>query len=113
LTLAGVITQHDPVSFAEGTGNAARSATTLGRDSNWRVNLVNVASSELPTMDRVAPGLPANSWLMHKLDGTQGTFTGQCPTFCGSSMPLGSPLLDASVRDAIRAWIADGATNDC
>jgi hypothetical protein len=77
-------------------------------------NLVNVASFRLSTMDRVEPGDPSNSFLMHKLDGTQGTFNAQCLSgSCGSSMPLGSPLLAMSVRDAIRTWITNGAVNDC
>ena len=75
--------------------------------------LVNVVSTELATMDRVEPGDPTNSWIMHKLDNTQGTFTGQCTTTCGSSMPFGSGLLPLSTRDAIRTWITNGAVNDC
>ncbi|HJQ83529.1 MAG TPA: FG-GAP-like repeat-containing protein [Candidatus Binatia bacterium] len=76
-------------------------------------NLVNVPSTELTTMDRVEPGDATTSWLMHKLDGTQGSFTAQCQAmFCGSQMPLGGAL-SPEVRDAIRAWIAWGAANDC
>jgi len=65
-------------------------------------------------MNRVEPGDPTMSWIMQKLDGTQGGFTAQCSgMFCGQSMPLGSPLLAPEVRDAIRTWISDGALNDC
>jgi hypothetical protein len=88
--------------------------TGLNNCFNAHVNLVNVASTELPTMDRVTPGVPAMSWLMHKLDGTQGDFTAQCTAMsCGASMPFGSPPLPVDVRDAIRSWITDGALNDC
>ena len=75
--------------------------------------LVGVASSENPTMDRVDPGNPGTSWLMHKLDGTQDWFVGTCGGgFCGSQMPLGGEL-SVDVRDAIRFWILEGAANDC
>jgi hypothetical protein len=77
-------------------------------------SLVGVASTELPTMSRVAAGDPTMSWLMHKLDGTQGMFTTMCGgMFCGSQMPLGGDPLSTEVRDAIRTWIMTGATNDC
>jgi len=86
----------------------------LGDCETAYLNLVNVASTELPTMDRIEPGDPVNSWIMHKLDGTQGTFSAQCTgMFCGSRMPLGGPYLDADTRDAIRTWILNGAVNDC
>jgi FG-GAP-like repeat len=96
-----------------GCHGVAAGLTGLGDCNTAHANIVNVPSSELPTMDRIEPGAPASSWLMHKLDGDQGTFTGQCPSFCGSSMPLGGPLLDSGVRDAIRTWITNGAANDC
>lgn len=77
-------------------------------------NLVDVMSSELASMDRVEPGDPAMSWLMHKLDGTQGGFSAMCSGgFCGSQMPLGGDPLSLDVRDAIRSWISNGALNDC
>jgi hypothetical protein len=76
--------------------------------------LVGVANTELPTMSRVEPGDPLLSWLMHKLDGTQGSFTAQCTgMFCGSQRPLGGPFLDTDVRDAIATWITNGALDDC
>ncbi len=86
----------------------------LGDCDTAHANLVNVASTELLTMDRVEPGDATNSWLMHKLDGTQGGFTAQCVgMFCGGQMPLGGPFLSMSTRDAIRTWITNGAVNDC
>lgn len=76
--------------------------------------LVNVASTELTSMDRVEPGDPTSSWIMHKLDGTHGTFSASCVSmFCGQQMPLGGPYFSVSVRDSIRAWITNGAVNDC
>jgi hypothetical protein len=94
-------------------GGSGELSGLAGCDSGY-ASVVNVASTAVPTMDRVEPGDPANSWLMHKLDGTQGGFTAQClGGFCGSQMPLGGPFLDAGTRDLIRTWISSGATNDC
>jgi hypothetical protein len=77
-------------------------------------SLVNVPSTELTTRDRVEPGMPSLSWLMNKLDGTQHAFDGQCVGGgCGGTMPLNQPQLTPAVRDAIRTWILNGATNDC
>ena len=120
---------HEGLILIAGTGssafgrNAAGKTMRAGGYGPWlggftncgtaHTSLVNVPSTELTTMDRVEPGDPTDSWLMHKLDGTQGTFTGQCTTTCGSSMPFGSPLLPLSTRDAIRTWITNGALNDC
>jgi hypothetical protein len=88
--------------------------TGLGDCNTAHANIFNVASTELPAMDRVEPGDPSMSWIMHKLDGTQGDFVGQCGGgFCGFQMPLGGPFLSLDVRDAIRTWITDGAVNDC
>lgn len=79
-----------------------------------RTAMVGVPSSQLPSMALVEPGNPARSWLMHKLDGTQGDFTAQCVRrSCGGLMPANQPQLTAAERDAIRAWIAAGAPDDC
>jgi hypothetical protein len=78
----------------------------------WQ-QLVNIPSSELPSMDRVEPGLPASSFLMHKLDGTQGQFNAQCGGSCGGTMPINQPQFTIAVRDSVRAWITNGAANDC
>lgn len=76
--------------------------------------LVDVAATEIPTMDRIEPGNPATSWVMHKLDGTHTAFTASCVSgFCGSRMPLGGDPLSPAVRDALRQWILAGAVNDC
>ena len=65
--------------------------------------LVGVASSENPGVLRVAPGDPANSYLIHKLEGTASV---------GAQMPLDrAPLSQANI-DTIRQWITDGAIDD-
>jgi len=86
----------------------------LGDCNTGHANMIGVASSEHMTMNRIEPGDPSSSWLMHKLDGTQGAFTAQCfGSFCGNQMPLGGPFLSQDELDAIRAWITNGAVNDC
>jgi parallel beta-helix repeat protein len=67
-------------------------------------NTVNVPSTELPAMDRIEPSNSAQSYLMHKLDGTHLTVGGT-----GSRMPLGGPYLSQGDLDGIRAWINSGA----
>lgn len=63
-------------------------------------NLVGVASGEVPDLKRVDPGNPDDSYLIHKLEGTQDV---------GSRMPIGGSPLSQEQIDAIRQWIADGA----
>jgi outer membrane protein assembly factor BamB len=76
--------------------------------------LVGVPSTQLPTLNRVEPGDPAASWLVYKLDGTQNTRDAECVGMnCGAAMPVMRAQLDAADRDAIRAWITNGAVNDC
>jgi hypothetical protein len=62
--------------------------------------LVGVASVQQPSLQRVEPGNPDDSYLIRKLEGTAGT---------GGRMPLdGTPLPQADI-DVIRQWIIDGA----
>lgn len=63
-------------------------------------NLVNVASVEVPTLLRVAPGDADASYLVQKLEGTAAV---------GGQMPAASPPLDQATIDIVRAWIANGA----
>ena len=68
---------------------------------------VNVASIELPSMDRIEPGDPDNSYLVHKIQGTQASVGGT-----GERMPLSRDALTEEQIDIIRAWIADGARDN-
>lgn len=63
-------------------------------------NLVNVTSPRDPNLIRVIPGDPNNSFIIHKLEGTQTL---------GDRMPDGGPYLPQSTIDVIRQWIANGA----
>ena len=85
-------------------------------------NLVNVIASfdvaAARGKKRVVPGDPANSFMMHKLDGDQCTMATDCATGmtmytdCGQQMPYSSPALDDATRDTIRRWISQGAQNN-
>ena len=66
-------------------------------------NIVNVPASELPTMNLVTPGKPEDSYLWHKIDGTQVDVGGS-----GSRMPLNSPLHDDE-KAIVERWILAGA----
>jgi len=69
-------------------------------DANSFSMLVGVASSEAPSILRVAAGDPDNSFLIRKLEGTASV---------GARMPLNAPALQQSTIDVIRQWITDGA----
>ena len=69
--------------------------------------LVNVNSNELPSMKRIKPNDVPNSYLVHKVEGTQGSVGGS-----GSKMPLGcsgSTCLTSTQINDIKAWINAGA----
>jgi hypothetical protein len=63
--------------------------------------LVGVPSQEVPTLDRVKPGDPTNSYLIIKL--TNG------PGIVGQQMPRGEPPLPQATIDVIEQWITNGA----
>jgi hypothetical protein len=62
--------------------------------------LVNVTSIQEPTFKRVLPGNPTDSYIIHKLEGTQEV---------GDRMPQGGPFLDQATIDEVKAWIQAGA----
>ena len=67
-------------------------------------NIVGVASIEQPSLMRVKPNDPDNSYLIHKVEGTAG--------ITGGRMPLGGTALSQSTIDLIRSWISGGALNN-
>ena len=69
---------------------------------NSHASLVNVPSLQV-ALDRVEPGDPDNSYIIHKLEGTNAV---------GSRMPQGGPFLDQATIDMVRQWITDGAANN-
>jgi uncharacterized protein (TIGR03118 family) len=66
--------------------------------------LVNVASEENGALKRVLPGDPANSYVIHKLEGVDIGSTAR--------MPFGGPFLDQATIDMVRTWITEGAQNN-
>lgn len=62
--------------------------------------LVNVPSTEVPSILRVDPGNPGNSYIIQKLEGHAAV---------GGQMPLGETPLSASTIAFIAQWITDGA----
>ena len=64
-------------------------------------SLVDESSLEVPALFRVDPGDPDNSYLIHKLEGTQAV---------GVRMPAGGPFLQQETIDVIRDWIEQGAS---
>jgi hypothetical protein len=62
--------------------------------------LVDVPSTEVPSLLRVKPGDPDNSYIIQKLEGHAAV---------GGQMPLGGPYLSTSTIAFIRQWITDGA----
>jgi hypothetical protein len=67
-------------------------------------NVVNVASFEVPTLVRVLPGDPANSYLYMKITNAPG--------IQGVPMPFGAFPLPAAQIATIGNWITQGARND-
>jgi hypothetical protein len=66
-------------------------------------SLVGVASIQRSGLQRVAPGDPENSYIVHKLEGTAGI---------GAQMPLAGTPLTAGQMTVIKRWIELGAPND-
>jgi Ca2+-binding RTX toxin-like protein len=64
--------------------------------------LVNVASHEVPSLLRVEPGNPDDSYLVQKVEGTAAV---------GSRMPLNSTPLTEEQIALIRRWISEGAND--
>lgn len=98
------------------TGNCAVSGCHTGANPAQGMNLgagqtfsnvVNVVSRELPSMNRVTPNQPDNSYLVHKIQGTHLDVGGS-----GVRMPLGRSPLSQGQIDLIRAWIEAGAQSN-
>jgi hypothetical protein len=68
-------------------------------------NLVGVASRQKPALQRVAPGDPENSYLIHKLEGRADIVGMRMPRTAG-------PFLTDGQIMVIRRWIALGAPNN-
>ena len=83
---------------------------TLGRQQDQILtagkayaNTVGVPSTQMPSLLRVAPNDPANSYLYRKITGAGIT---------GDRMPQGGPYLTDAQTKLVRDWIRRGAPND-
>jgi mono/diheme cytochrome c family protein len=74
------------------------------KSGNSFASLVNRTSLQQPALMRVKPGEPANSYLIHKLEGAPG--------ISGARMPFGGPFLDQTTIEQVESWIASGAPNN-
>ncbi|MDB4930797.1 MAG: hypothetical protein JWM10_3281 [Myxococcaceae bacterium] len=95
--------------FAPCHGGVAGSLTLTGPGAY--AALVGAPSFQVARVARVAPGDPAGSYLMLKLEGQMASVT-ECaatPRTCGVSMPQGEAALPAAELAVVRAWIAAGA----
>ncbi|MBI1181127.1 MAG: hypothetical protein GC201_11255 [Alphaproteobacteria bacterium] len=68
--------------------------------------MVGAASQEAP-LKRVEPGKPDDSYLIHKLEGTQKDVGGK-----GARMPFSGPPLDKDQMALLRQWIEEGAPDN-
>lgn len=97
-------------------GKRASNPMTRLEISDIVARLVDQPSQTAPEVMLVAPGDAANSFLMHKLDNThraQGFVCqggGEHP--CGDSMPESGEILCENDRNAVRAWINQGAQDN-
>ena len=66
-----------------------------------------MASIEVPSLSRIKPNDPTNSYLIQKIEGTAAS---------GARMPFGcptsTPCLDQATIDQIKAWVSAGALNN-
>ena len=92
-------TVFTPICTACHLGAAAPRGLRLDAANSYAL-LVNVASVEVPALQRVTPGNPDMSYLVQKIEGTAAV---------GARMPLGGAPLPQDRIDLIRRWIAAGA----
>jgi hypothetical protein len=85
----------------DGGGTQLPRSMDLRNETASRTSLAGVASLQVPSLQRVAPGNAADSYVIRKLEGDPG--------ISGQRMPFGGPYLDQSTIDTIREWIDNGA----
>ena len=80
-------------------GASAPEGLHLDADNSFSM-LVGVPSTEVPSLMRVKPGDPDDSYIIQKLEGHAAV---------GAQMPLGGPYLSTDTIAFVRQWITDGA----
>ena len=91
------------VSCHNPNGGAFR-AVGLDLSTEGYASLVGVASRQRPNVLRVAPGDPANSYLIHKIEAQAD--------IVGTRMPQRGPFLTDGQVAIIKRWIELGARQD-
>jgi hypothetical protein len=82
--------------------------------------LVDVASRTAPELPLIAPGEPARSFLLLKIEGCQNTGSLTCrpqpgakgTAPCGDTMPQAARALCNAERDFLRRWVLQGASDN-
>jgi hypothetical protein len=87
--------------------SGAASAGLSLADGAAFASLVGASSQQLSTMNRVTASDTSNSYMIHKLEGTQATAGGT-----GSTMPFGGTALTTTEIQVLKDWINSGALND-
>ena len=80
-------------------GGAAPEGLRLDATDSFNL-LAGVPSTEVPSLMRVKPGDPNNSYIIQKLEGHAAV---------GAQMPLGGPYLSTDTIAFVRQWITNGA----
>jgi hypothetical protein len=80
-------------------GASAPQGLRLDADNSYNL-LVDVPSTEVPSLLRVKPGDPADSYIIQKLEGHAAV---------GGQMPLGGPYLPSTTIAFVAQWITNGA----
>jgi hypothetical protein len=88
------------------TGTSGPQGLSLDPGSSYK-NLVNVKSTEAPSLNRVSPSAADKSYILNKLLGTQTQAGGS-----GAQMPFGATPLPQSTVSLIQQWISAGAPNN-
>lgn len=83
------------------SGGSAPHGLRLDSEDNSYAFLVDRPAEGVPTLMRVNPGQPEQSYLVHKLEGAT--------SIVGGRMPLGGPFLNQEQINQVRDWIANGA----
>ena len=110
-TFASIQANIFELTDSAGRNNCVSCHTNVGRTPAGGLNLlrdvafdqlVNVASTQIPSLKRVNPGSPETSYLVHKIDGRAG--------ITGTRMPRNGPpyMSDGQVL-ILKRWIELGA----
>lgn len=93
----------DELCYGCHTGSFPELDFSTDRGTTWQ-QLVDVPSRQLPSMNRVTPGEPEQSYLWHKLSGTHEGVGGS-----GETMPKYPRALPPGGLEAVERWILNGA----